>query len=340
MITATKSDRSDNNPFDAETTHAIEVLTAKAKKGTKAVHIKTQEVGDSFLKNCRDRELSPQTLGGYVFHIKRLVTLSEWFPPEPEIVQQCLADIGGRYAADWYYRTWHALGTYAEKRYKVLNFMRNVTRPHITKQIMPTISAVELGRLALLLRDAPLRDKAIIALLVDTAIRSGEAANLKREDILEDRIIVHGKTGFRVAPLSPITRELLLALPATTDGYVFHGTNRKESKPLGHKGFWEMVHKYLRAAGYKGKQASPQTLRRSFGIFHLKDGGDLKSLSLILGHKNITTTANYYAPFLDEDVIAIHHKHTPGRVFESVNSQRESELAAVPALELKKGGVK
>lgn len=67
--------------------------------------------------------------------------------------------------------------------------------------------------------------------------------------------------------------------------------------------------------GYEGTQFGPQVLRRSFGVFHLKDGGNLKSLSLILGHSNITTTANYYTPLMVEDVIAIHHKHTPSKVF-------------------------
>jgi len=183
---------------------------------------------------------------------------------------------------------------------------------------MPTISNLELNLLATLLEQAAPRDKAIIVLFVDTAIRCGEACGLRRADIKEDRIIIHGKTGYRVAPISQVTRDLLLSLPAHEDGFVFHGTFKYRNKPLGSTGFYKVVRRYLRMVGYQGKQLGPQTLRRSFGVFHLKDGGDLKSLSLILGHSNITTTANYYTPLLTEDVVQIHHKHTPGRVFEEV----------------------
>lgn len=291
---------------------------------------KTQQIGDSFLEDCRYRKLSPKTLRGYIDHVNRLTTLSKWFPPKPEIVQQCLADFTGIHNADAYYRTWHALGSYAEKRYKIPNFMGKVTRPKVPRQIMPTLTATQLNSLATLLRDAPLRDKAILTLFIDTAVRNGEACNLRRGDILEDRIIVRGKTGYRVAPLSSITREFLLALPVHEDGYIFHG---RLGKPLGSTGFYKVVKRYLLKVAYRGKQFGAQTLRRSFGRFHLLDGGDMQSLSLILGHKNITTTANYYAPLLAEDVIKIHHRHTPGRVFE-----RGQELAVTQSSELRERG--
>jgi len=181
---------------------------------------------------------------------------------------------------------------------------------------MPTISDTELNLLAVYLEKAPPRDKAILALFIDAAIRSGEAVNLKRKDIGEDRIIIHGKTGYRIAPISEITRGLLLSLPIHKDGYVFHGTNKNKNKPLGSTGFYKLIKKYLIMVGYSGKQFGPQTLRRSFGRFHLKDGGDMQSLSLILGHKSIKTTADYYAPLLTEDIIEIHHKHSPIKVFE------------------------
>jgi len=279
--------------------------------------MKTKEVITSFMADCKLRGLTHKTLEGYNCHLQRLIGISPQFPPKAEIIQRFLATVKGAHNADSYYRTYRALGNYAERRYKIPNFMKSVTRPRVPKQIMPTISSTELNLLATFLDNATPRDKAIMILFIDTAIRSGEACNLKRQDIKEDRIIIHGKTGYRVAPISEVTRDLLLSLPAHEDGYIFHGTFKYKNRPLGSTGFYKIVKKYLRKIGYSGdKQFGPQLLRRSFGVFHLKDGGDLKSLSLILGHSNITTTANYYTPLLTEDVIKIHHKHTPGRVFQ------------------------
>ena len=317
-----------DDSLDNETRQAIEMLIAKVLKKPNDIHVKTQEIGNSFLVDCGDRKLSPKTIENYTHHIKQLIELSPEFPLEPKVIQQFLT-AKSPHNADSHYRTWRALGNYAKRKYGISNFMDKVTRPRIPKEIMPTISEAELSRLAVILSKAPLRDKAVIALFVDTAIRRGEAVNLKGGDILDDRVIVRGKTGYRVAPLSPITRELLLSLPAMADDYVFHGKRGK----LGATGFYKIVKKYLKIAGYKGKQSSPQILRRSFGRFHLLDGGDMHSLSLILGHKNITTTANYYAPLLTEDVIKIHHKHTPGRVF-----QRGQELAVTQSSELRERG--
>ena len=277
--------------------------------------MKVTEAIVSFMTDCKLRGLSRKTLESYSHHLKNLSALSKGFPPKPEVIQGFLATLNP-YNADAHFRTFRALDNYAARRFRTRNFMKSVTRPRIAKQIMPTISAWQLELLAVLLKDAPIRDRAIISLFVDTAIRKGEAANLKREDILEDRIIVHGKTGYRVAPLSGFTRDLLLSLPADPDGYIFHGTHRYRNHRLCATGIYKIVKKYLCKVGYEGKQASPQILRRSYGVFHLKDGGDLKSLSLILGHSSVATTDKYYTPLLAEDVIEIHHKHTPIKVFQ------------------------
>ena len=278
--------------------------------------MKTAYIVAGFLADCKLRGLSHRTLEGYIYHGERLIMLSRDYPPKPEIIQVFLADVKGVHNADAHYRTFKAIDNYAHKRYKTPNFMCSVTRPRVPKQIMPTLSGTELSLLSWALEKASARDKAILVLFIDTAIRKGEAANLKRKDIQGDRIVIHGKTGYRIAPVSEITRNLLLSLPVHEDGFVFHGTDRYRDKPLGSTGFYKVVKKYLSIVGYSGKQFGPQTLRRSFGVFHLKDGGDLKSLSLILGHSNITTTANYYTPLLTEDVIEIHHKHSPIKVFE------------------------
>ena len=281
--------------------------------------MRTTEVVASFMADAKLRGLSYKTRETYAYHCQQLAEISPQFPPKPDIIQQFLSNFNP-HSADSRYRTYKALDNYAHKRFKTKNFMCSVTRPRVPREIMPTITELDLNLLATFLVDAPLRDQAIMCLFIDTAIRKGEAANLKRKDIYEDRIIIHGKTGYRVAPISAITRDLLLSLPAHEDGYVFHGENKgKKSKPLKSTGFYKIVKRYLSKVGFShNKQFGPQTLRRSFGVFHLKDGGDLQSLSFMLGHKNITTTSKYYAPLLAEDVIQIHHKHSPIKAFEGV----------------------
>jgi integrase len=278
--------------------------------------LRTQDICDSFLADCELRGLSPRTLEGYRHHINRLTEISLDYPPKLGVIQRFLASFDGKYNADSFYRTFHALSKYAHKQYRAPHFMRNVTRPRIHREIMPTISGVELELLAWRVRDAPARDKAIICLFVDCAIREGEASNLRRSDVKEDRMIVHGKTGQRMVPISQFTRNLLLSLPLHQDGYVFHGQEytKYQNERLRKTGFYHIVKKYLRAAGYAGEKSfGPQILRRSFGRFWLKDGGDMKSLSKILGHRSVKTTDDYYTPLLGSDMIEIHQKHSPGR---------------------------
>jgi len=312
-----------NSSVDSKTRQAIELLIAEVLGKPNDVHIKTQEIGDSFLADCRDRKLSNKTIGGYIPHIKKLIELSEEIPPEPKVIQGFLTSKGA-YNADAHYRTWHCVGNYAKRQYGIPNFMDGVIRPRIPRQIMPTISEAELLRLAKFLNtEASPRDKAILALFIDTGIRKGEACNLKRKNVWEDRIVVTGKTGYRVAPLSPITRELLLALPVHEDGYVFHGIGSHKNHHLASSGFYKIVRSCLRAIGYKDRQPSPQMLRRSLGRFWLLSGGDMKSLSMTLGHASVATTDRAYTPLLDEDVIKLHHKHTPARVFWPIDEEKE-----------------
>ena len=302
--------------IDTEVKQAIELLIAKVLGEVSELHIKTQEIGDNFLADCKDRKLSNKTIEGYIPHIKKLIELSEEFPPEPKVIQGFLTSKGA-YNADAHYRTWHCVGNYAKRQYGIPNFMERVIRPRIPKGIMPTLEEEHLKKLAILLKDAPARDKAILCLLIDTAIRSGELANLRFGDIRQDTFFVHGKTGYREVPISSYPRDLLLSLPRNEDGYVFHGTGRYRDYRLDKTGIYKVVRKYLRMVGHTGKQFGAQILRRSFGRWWLLDGGDMKSLSIIYGHSSIVTTDKAYTPLVTRDVANLHHRHSPGGVFEN-----------------------
>jgi len=144
--------------------------------------------------------------------------------------------------------------------------------------------------LSIIHTDLPPLEKAAIWLLMATGIRIGEAAPIKWGDIEDGYLKVEGKTGFRLVPLPQEALHALIAL-----GAVKPSAKLTPSRPfpfttnyLGRR-----VRKALAQAGIRGPKAGPHTLRHTFATHYLRNGGDLASLSQILGHQNITTTMRY-----------------------------------------------
>jgi integrase/recombinase XerD len=97
----------------------------------------------------------------------------------------------------------------------------------------------------------------------------GELAAIQLEDYL-----VHG-------------RPQLLKQYLTS--YIF--VNRS-GQGLSRQSLWKIVKKYVQLAGIN-KTISPHTLRHSFATHLLEGGADLRSLQLMLGHADMTTTQIY-----------------------------------------------
>ena len=131
------------------------------------------------------------------------------------------------------------------------------------------------------------RDRAVLVVLLDTGLRVGELASLTRNNARPDGLTVNGKVGERVVPISPGVYELLLR-QGNERGFLI-GRRR----PLSRSGIQGIVRACMRRAGYSPPKIGPHTLRHTFGVQYMVNGGDVASLQRILGHTKIETTMLY-----------------------------------------------
>jgi integrase/recombinase XerD len=63
--------------------------------------------------------------------------------------------------------------------------------------------------------------------------------------------------------------------------------------------------------GIEGVRASPHTIRHSFAVCYLRNGGNLEFLRRILGHSSLITTQKYLRSLGVEDLAAVHNSLSP-----------------------------
>jgi integrase/recombinase XerD len=179
----------------------------------------------------------------------------------------------------------------------------NMTSPKIWMNLPKFLSVAEVERLL----DQPdvqnvkgLRDKAMLEILYATGLRVSELIFLRMSNInlADGFLLCRGKGGKeRIVPVgdaaaTSVNTYLSKARPSllkTPADWVFL-TNR--GKPFSRQGFWKMMKAYASSAGIEGN-ISPHILRHSFATHLLERGADLRSVQLMLGHSQITTTQIY-----------------------------------------------
>ena len=145
------------------------------------------------------------------------------------------------------------------------------------------------------------RNKTIIEILYGTGIRVSELVNLKLSNIFfkENIIKVIGKGNKeRFVPLGEIAscemkiyindRNRLRIDSKSSDILFLNRYGRRLTR--------SMIFKIISDASKRiglDKKISPHTLRHSFATHLIKNGADLRTIQLILGHESITTTEIY-----------------------------------------------
>jgi len=197
----------------------------------------------------------------------------------------------------------------------------NLESPRVWKKLPGYLTPEQVERLLAapdLATPLGIRDLAMLEVLYSTGLRVSELVSLRLNELdmsmgcarcigkgNKERLVPVGRKA-----LAAVRRYLAETRPALLRGRTspFLFLSRRGSK-LSRVGFWKMLKAYGRRAGLP-PGLSPHKLRHSFATHLLERGADLRSVQLMLGHADISTT-QIYTHVTQERLRKIYKEHHP-----------------------------
>ena len=142
----------------------------------------------------------------------------------------------------------------------------------------------------------------LVMTLYATGARRAEVAALKVSDIDSQRMVVHIRGGKgrkdRDVMLSPALLESLRSywrgLRHKPTTWLFPGNRwHTSSRPVTTKVLWTACRQAAVRAGLEHKNIHPHTLRHCFATHLLEAGADLRTIQVLLGHRDLEETTIY-----------------------------------------------
>ena len=282
---------------------------------------------EGFLTDCRARNLSPLTNRFYRIKLavflkwlnsRQIFTISEITPP---ILREFLLTLensahnpGGIHA---YFRTLKAFMRWYQSENDLFtwsNPINKVRAPKVSCQLLKPATLNDIHKLLDVCGNDlyGLRNRAILLTLVDTGVRASELISIKLENInliTGEVIIVHGKGNkTRVVYLGKKSRQALrkyLAIRKSENPFLFLS---RYGEQLDYNGLRAIVKRIADQAGIYPPQL--HSFRRFFALSMLRNGIDVFSLQLLMGHSDLQVLRRYLKQE-NADLQSAHNKASP-----------------------------
>lgn len=197
----------------------------------------------------------------------------------------------------------------------------DISSPRLSKPLPKSLSESDVDRLL----DAPdttqplgCRDYAMLETLYATGLRVSELVQLRMSELRTNPGVVQivGKGGReRLVPLGESAMDALERYLRTARGELLgarvsdHVFVTRRGTGMTRQAFWQLIKRHARAAGIKA-DLSPHTLRHAFATHLLNHGADLRSVQMLLGHSDLSTT-QIYTHVARERLRNLHARHHP-----------------------------
>jgi site-specific recombinase XerD len=282
----------------------------ESMKTKKAKPVSLETAFEGFLEACKARALSVHTVEDYSRTIKMFIRYAGNIIMNDVTSRHITGFLASLYgvgaktilnrhiglAAFW---TW---ALKQEPSFVDRHVVRLVDKPRPKRILIDPFSEVEVRALLSVMRNKPVRDRAIIYLLLDTGMRASELVGIERKDInfTANKVKVLGKGNKeRLLPFSDRTAKALSRHLASTVGTPF---------PFSRTTLTSIVARLGERASVN--ECYPHRFRHTFAIEYLRNNGDPYTLQFSLDHSTMTMVSRY-VKIAQIDIDRVHRKASP-----------------------------
>ena len=202
-----------------------------------------------------------------------------------------------------------------DEEYIEVNVFKKIAQLKTQKKIIYPLNDGEIKQMLLIAskhkyKHIALRNVVLFSMMLECGLRISEVANLKNEDILENQIIIRNSkfNKDRALAITPILKKQMIKYDRIKrrsykfkSDYYFRSFFGDGINP---KSIFMMMKEMKKDMDVRNVvRFSPHTLRHTYAYMQMRNGCDIYTLSMNMGHGTITMTQNYLQTLKSDDFV-------------------------------------